>query len=73
MARFIGTCPIWWLRGHQLSNPAVNTSNARCAPAFTVMLLRTGASCVASTFGSTRSGCIDGSALLIAPPFYFYI
>src|SRR4030095_14707782 len=38
-----------WLRGHQVSNPAVNTWNACSMPAPTLTLLRTGGFAVSTT------------------------
>src|SRR5882762_121426 len=66
MARFKGAFPMCWLRGHQLSKPVVNTSNARFALAFTVMHFRTGASCIAPPLW------IVCCALLIVPPFLVF-
>ena len=54
MACFIGDLPMWWLRGHQLSNSAVNTANARSTLAFTVTLFFTDAS----------------ATLVISPPWF---
>src|SRR5690349_7416726 len=60
-ASVIGALPIWWLLGHQLSNPAVNTSKACSTRVFTTMLLRTDASITLVISFSFRSvGFIGG-------------
>ena len=54
IASFIGDLPMWWLRGHQLSKPDVNTSNARSTLVFTTMLFFTDVS----------------ATLVISPPWF---
>ena len=52
MPFFIGDFPMWWVRGHQLSKPSVNTRNACSTLALTVTDFLTGtlASLVALIF-----------------------
>src|SRR5262249_20167633 len=62
--RFIGASPMWCSRGHHESNSSVKTRKARSTPVFTVIVLRTALSFVASVTVVISSSPFSRAALL---------